>query len=163
MPNMIDETDQRILKVIQGNAALSVADIADAVGLSTSPCWRRIKRMEDNGVIKSRITVLDAAQLGLDFEVFVNVKLTLPNRENMDIFEAEILNMPEVVQCSVVTGSVDFMLRVVTQDMNGYDAFLRESLLQIGLVSDVQSHIVMRHIKDGPSLPIGLLGTKSSA
>lgn len=113
--------------------------------------------MEDSGVIKSRITVLDAAQLGLDFEVFVTVKLSLPNRENMDTFEAAIIEMPEVVQCSVVTGAVDFMLRVVTKDMNSYDAFLRETLLQIGLVSDVQSRIVMRHVKDSPSLPLGLL------
>lgn len=153
----IDETDKKILSLIQGNAALSVAEIAEAVGLSSSPCWRRIKRMEEDGLIKARTTVLDREKLGLDFEVFVAVKLALPNRENMDKFESAIHAMPEVVQCAVVTGAVDFMLRVVTHDMHAYDDFLREVLLQTGLISDVQSRIVLRQAKESHGLPLGLL------
>ncbi|MEE9347328.1 MAG: Lrp/AsnC family transcriptional regulator [Robiginitomaculum sp.] len=157
MLQKLDSIDAKILHQIQSNAALSVAEIAEQVGLSSSPCWRRIKRMEEDGIIKSRITVLDRQKLGLDFEVFVAVKLSLPNRDNMDKFEKAIGRMPEVVQCSVVTGAVDFMLRVVTTDMHAYDYFLRDILLQTGLVSDVQSRIVLRTAKDSNAIPLGLV------
>lgn len=157
MPEQIDGIDAKILHLIQGNAALSVADIADQVGLSSSPCWRRIKRMEEMGIIKQRITVLDREKLGLDFEVFVAVKLALPNRDNMEKFERAVQNMPEVVQCAVVTGAVDFMLRIVTRDMHSYEDFLREVLLGIDLISDVQSRIVLRQSKDTKSIPLNLI------
>lgn len=157
MPEQIDGIDAKILHLIQDNAALSVADIADKVGLSSSPCWRRIKRMEEIGIIKNRVTILDRKKLGLDFEVFVAVKLSLPNRENMEKFEKSIRQMPEVVQCAVVTGAVDFMLRVVTKDMHAYDDFLREVLLGIDLISDVQSRIVLRQSKDTNALPLNLI------
>lgn len=157
MPEQIDGIDAKILHLIQDNAALSVADIADKVGLSSSPCWRRIKRMEEIGIIKNRVTILDREKLGLDFEVFVAVKLALPNRDNMEKFERAVNQMPEVVQCAVVTGAVDFMLRVVTKDMHAYDDFLREVLLGIDLISDVQSRIVLRQSKDTNSLPLNLI------
>lgn len=157
MPEQIDGIDAKILHLLQGNAALSVADIADKVGLSSSPCWRRIKRMEDLGIIKQRVTILDRQKLGLDFEVFVAVKLALPNRENMEKFEKAVRNMPEVVQCAVVTGAVDFMLRIVTKDMHSYEDFLREVLLGIDLISDVQSRIVLRQSKDSNSIPLNLI------
>lgn len=157
MPEKLDSIDAKILHLIQSNAALSVADIAEKVGLSSSPCWRRVKRMEEDGLITQRITVLDREKLGLDFEVFVAVKLALPNRDNMDKFEKAIHRMPEVVQCSVVTGAVDFMLRVLTTDMHAYDYFLRDILLQTGLVSDVQSRIVLRTAKDTKAIPLGLV------
>jgi len=157
MPEQIDGIDAKILHLIQDNAALSVADIADKVGLSSSPCWRRIKRMEEIGIIKHRVTILDREKLGLDFEVFVAVKLALPNRVNMEKFEKAVNQMPEVVQCAVVTGAVDFMLRVVTKDMHAYDDFLREVLLGIDLISDVQSRIVLRQSKDTSSLPLNLI------
>ena len=129
MPIQIDGIDAKILNIIQKDAAISVADIADEVGLSSSPCWRRIKRMEELGIIKNRVTILDRTKLGLDFEVFVAVKLALPNRANMEKLERAVANMPEVVQCASVTGAVDFMLRVVTKDMHCYEDFLREVLL----------------------------------
>ena len=157
MPEQIDGIDAKILHLIQDNAALSVADIADKVGLSSSPCWRRIKRMEEIGIIKNRVTILDRKKLGLDFEVFVAVKLSHPNRENMEKFESSVNQMPEVVQCAVVTGAVDFMLRVVTKDMHAYDDFLREVLLGIELISDVQSRIVLRQSKDSNALPLNLI------
>lgn len=157
MPEQIDGIDAKILHLIQGNAALSVADIADKVGLSSSPCWRRIKRMEELGIIKQRVTVLNREKLGLDFEVFVAVKLSLPNRSNMEKFERAIENMPEVVQCAVVTGAVDYMLRIVTKDMHSYEDFLREVLLSIDLISDVQSRIVLRQAKDTNAIPLNLI------
>jgi len=113
--------------------------------------------MEEIGIIKHRVTILDREKLGLDFEVFVAVKLALPNRVNMEKFEKAVNQMPEVVQCAVVTGAVDFMLRVVTKDMHAYDDFLREVLLGIDLISDVQSRIVLRQSKDTSSLPLNLI------
>jgi len=159
LPEQIDGIDAKILHLIQGNAALSVADIADKVGLSSSPCWRRIKRMEEIGIIKQRVTILNREKLGLDFEVFVAVKLALPNRTNMEKFERAVETMPEVVQCAVVTGAVDYMLRVVTRDMHSYEDFLREVLLGIDLISDVQSRIVLRQAKDSNAIPLNLISS----
>ena len=157
MSTKIDNIDAKILYEIQNDAALSVSDISERVGLSSSPCWRRIKRMEELGIIKQRVTRLSRKKLGLDFEVFVAVKLALPNKENMEKFERAVQAMPEVVQCAVVTGAVDFMLRIVTKDMHTYDTFLRETLLSISLVSDIQSRIVVRQTKDTTSLPLNLI------
>lgn len=153
----LDNIDAKILHLIQSDASLSVSDISDQVGLSSSPCWRRIKRMEEMGIIKSRVTLLDRETLGLDFEVFVAVKLSLPNRVNMENFEKSISRMPEVIQCAVVTGAVDFMLRVVTTDMHAYESFLREDLLSIDLISDVQSRIVLRQSKHTTAVPLNLI------
>lgn len=153
----LDNIDAKILHLIQSDASLSVSDISDQVGLSSSPCWRRIKRMEEMGIIKSRVTLLDRETLGLDFEVFVAVKLSLPNRVNMEQFEKSISRMPEVIQCAVVTGAVDFMLRIVTTDMHAYESFLREDLLSIDLISDVQSRIVLRQSKHTTAVPLNLI------
>ncbi len=159
MTKQIDGIDAKILHEIQNDAALSVADISERVGLSSSPCWRRIKRMEELGIIKQRVTILSRKQLGLDFEVFVAVKLALPNKENMQKFERSIQNMPEVVQCAVVTGAVDYMLRIITKDMHSYDEFLRERLLSSSLVSDVQSRIALRQAKNTTALPLNLISS----
>jgi len=153
----LDNIDAKILHLIQSDAGLSVSDISEQVGLSSSPCWRRIKRMEELGIIKGRVTLLDRKTLGLDFEVFVAVKLALPNRVNMEKFEQSVARMPEVVQCAVVTGAVDFMLRIVTTDMHSYETFLREVLLSIDLISDVQSRIVLRQSKDTTAVPLNLI------
>ena len=156
-PLNLDTIDTRILKIIQRDAGVSVADIADEVGLSSSPCWRRIKRMEEAGLIEKRVTLLSREKLGLDFEVFVSVKLSLPNRENMRKFEDSVSRMPEVVGCFVTTGAVDYLLRVITRDMHSYEDWLREVLLSIDLVSDVQSRIVLRQAKQTTELPLGLI------
>lgn len=150
----LDNIDFRILELIQEDAALSVAEIADRIGLSSSPCWRRIKRLEEINVIAKRVTLLDREALGLDFEVMASVKLSLPNRENLEKFEAAVANWPEVVDCATVTGAVDYMIRIVTSDMHSYDSFLRDKLLGLGLVSDVQSRIVINVSKRTSAIPL---------
>lgn len=156
-PLDLDSVDAKILDLIQADAALSVAEIADRVGLSSSPCWRRIKRLEELGVITGRVTLLDRERLGLTFEVIASVKLQLPTRENLERFEAAVTHWPEVVDCATVTGAVDYMLRVVTTDMHAYDDFLRDKILSLGLVSDVQSRIVIRVAKRTTAAPLGLV------
>lgn len=155
----LDALDARILEIIQKDASLPVAEIAERVGLSSSPCWRRIKRMEEAGLITGRVTLLDLERLGLNFEVIASVKLTLPNRENLEAFEEAVQHWPEVMDCATVTGAVDYMLRIVTTDMRAYDDFLRDKVLGVGLVSDVQSRIVIRVSKRTTAAPIGLVPT----
>ena len=157
LPEPLDAVDAKILDLIQHDASLSVAEIADRVGLSSSPCWRRIKRLEDVGVILRRVTLLDRDQLGLDFEVYATVKLSLPTKENLDSFETLVKGWPEVVQCATVTGGEDYVLRIVTRDMHGFDNFLRDKLLSSGLVSNCQSRIVVRGVKDSTAVPLGLV------
>ncbi len=157
MAEELDAIDARILDILQHDAGLSVAEVADRVGLSASPCWRRIKRLEDQGLIVKRVTLLDAVQLGLDFEVYAIVKLNLPSTENLERFEAAVAGWPEVVQCATITGREDYVLRIVTSDMHAFDKFLREKLLALGIVSDCESHIVTRGVKNVTTLPLGLI------
>ncbi|MEL6244288.1 MAG: Lrp/AsnC family transcriptional regulator [Pseudomonadota bacterium] len=157
MAQDLDAIDAKILDLIQHDAALSVAEIAERVGLSSSPCWRRIKRMEEAGVITRRVTLLNTAQLGLNFEVVANVKLALPNRDNLEAFETMVQDWEEVTECMTVTGAVDYIIHVVTTDMHAYDDFLRDKLLGSALVSDVQSRIIIRVAKRTTAVPLGLV------
>jgi Lrp/AsnC family transcriptional regulator len=159
LPETLDAVDARILDLIQHDAGLSVAEVAERVGLSSSPCWRRIKRLEDAGVIQRRVTILDREKLGLGFEVYCTAKLSLPTKDNLEAFEAAIDGWSEVVQCATVTGSADYELRIITRDMNAFDEFLREKLLSLGLVSNVESRIVIRGVKNSTAVPLGLIST----
>jgi len=154
----LDSIDTQILALIQDDAALSVAEIAEKVGLSSSPCWRRIKRLEEAGVIVGRVTLLDRKTLGLGFEVYATLKLSLPTKDNLETFEAAVRGWPEVIQCATVTGGEDYVLRIITRDMHAFDDFLRDKILSLGLVSNVQSRIVMRTVKNSTAVPLGLVG-----
>ena len=159
MSEELDAVDAKILDLLQRDASLSIAEIADRVGLSSSPAWRRIERLKKAGIIVRQVTLLDQEKLGLTFEVFATVKLQLPSRENLEKFETAIADWPEVVECATVTGAVDYMLRIVTRDMHAYDDFLRDKMLALGLVSDVQSRIVMRVPKRTTSAPLELVSS----
>jgi len=152
----LDAIDAKILDLVQHDASLSVAELAEQVGLSTSPCWRRLKKLEDDGLILRRVTVLDREKLGLGFEVYCTVKLSLANKDNLEAFERAIHTWPEVLQCATVTGSADYELRVVTRDMRAFDDFLREKILSLGLVSNIESRIVITSVKNTTALPLSL-------
>ena len=157
MSEALDSVDARILDLIQHDASLSVAEIAERVGLSSSPCWRRIKRLEDEGVVQRRVTILDREKLGLSFEVYCTVKLSLPTKDNLETFETSVQRWPEVVQCATVTGAADYELRIVTRDMHAFDDFLREKILSLGLVSNIESRIVIRSVKNTTAAPLALI------
>src|SRR5579872_1342685 len=157
LSDVLDSVDARILDLIQHDASLSVAEIAERVGLSSSPCWRRIKRLEDEGVIQRRVTILDREKLGLNFEVYCTVKLSLPTKDNLETFEQSVKRWPEVVQCATVTGAADYELRIVTRDMHSFDDFLRDNILSLGLVSNIESRIVVRAVKNTTTVPLGLV------
>ncbi len=157
MSEELDAIDAKILDLLQQDASLSIADIAERVGLSSSPCWRRIERLKKVGIITGQVTLLDREKLGLSFEVIASVKLQLPTRENLEKFELAVVKWPEIVDCVTVTGAVDYMLRIITTDMHAYDDLLRDKILALGLVSDVQSRIVMRVAKRTTAAPLGLV------
>ena len=150
----IDLLDLRILDQLQQDSSLPMAELAERVGLSTSPCWRRVRRMQECGIITGQSARLDRLKLGLGFVVYAFIKLSTPNRENLNRFESTIRIWPEVVMCECMTGAADYLIKVVTTDVQGYDQFLREKLLATGLVADVQSRIVVHTVKDSTRLPL---------
>jgi Lrp/AsnC family transcriptional regulator len=154
MPIKIDEIDRRLLDLLQRDASLSTADLARRVGLSMSPCWRRIRRLESQGVIRRRVALLDREQLGFEVTVFASVKLSAHGRQSLPEFEAAIEEFREVVACYVMTGDVDYLLQVVTQDIRSYESFLRNQLLQLPTVREVHSQIALNQLKHTTELPI---------
>ncbi len=154
-PFLLDSTDIRILHVLQKDASLSIADIAREAGMSQTPCWRRIKKLKEQGVIRQITAIVDREATGLSFVSYAFVKLTIPSRENMETFDKLINSWPEVITCERITGTVDYLLKIVTHDIKSYDRFLRLKLLDNDLVSDVQSRIVVSTVKYTVALPLG--------
>ena len=150
----LDPGDIRILRIMQRDASLGVAEIARAAGMSQSPAWRRIKRLKDAGVIQNVVALVDRQAVGLDFVAYAFVKLGLPSRQNMESFDRMVKLWPEVLLCERITGAVDYLIKVVTSDIQAYDQFLRYKLLDNEFVTDVQSRIVVSTVKDTPALPI---------
>ncbi len=150
----IDRTDLRILDELQQDATLSMQDLAERVGLSSSPCWRRVKRLQEIGIVKRQVAQLDREQLGLHFVVYVYVKLAKTSRESLERFEVDVQLWPEVVLCELMTGAADYLIKVVTEDVRSFDYFLREKLLAETVVVDTQSRIVVRTVKETSRLPL---------
>jgi len=157
LPDALDDIDAKLLALLQQDASAPVAELAEKVGLSVSPCWRRIRRLHETGVILAQVAILDREKVGLKFEVYCTVKLSLANKDNLEAFETAIAGWPEVMQCATVTGSADYELRVVTVDMRAFDDFLREKILSLGLVSTIESRIVITPVKNATALPLALV------
>lgn len=150
----LDRYEKRILQLLQEDASLSNAQIAEQVGLSPSPCWRRIDRLEREGFIKRRVAVLDRKKIGLNAQIFAQVKLNAHGRANLDEFAAAIRSFPEVLECYVLMGSVDFLLRIVATDIEAYEHFFFNSLSQLPGVQEVNSTVALSEIKATTALPI---------
>lgn len=146
--------DVKILALLQQDASLTAAEIAEQVNLSASPCWRRINRLEREGVIDRKVALLDAEKLGLGLVVFSRVSLEKNDEVALYEFEARIREYPEVVECYTVTGSADYFLKIITRDIKHYDRFLRRKLIQIPLVRDVNSSVAVTQIKYTTGLPL---------
>jgi Lrp/AsnC family transcriptional regulator len=157
LPISVDPIDQQILAALQADAALSGAEIASKVGLSVSPCWRRIQRLEALGVIRCRVALLEPEALGLDVVVFASVKLSAHGYQALPRFESAVREFPEVMECYTVSGGVDFLLRIVTEDIHRYEEFLRDRLLQLPEVAEVHSRIAITQVKYTTELPLGHL------
>jgi len=153
MPDL-DHFERRILSLLQQDASLSTAAVAEAVGLSASPCWRRIDRLERDGFIKRRVALVDRAKVGLKAQIFAQVKLNAHGRANLDEFAAAIRDIPEVLECHVLMGSVDFMLRIVAADIESYERLFFERLSQLPGVQEINSTVALSEIKYTTALPV---------
>lgn len=154
MSGVLDKIDRAILGLLQQNAELSTADIAERVGISQSPCWRRIKRLEESGMIRGRVCQLDRHKLGLSVLVFAHVKLAVHDTEALPLFETTISQYDEVLECHTLLGHTDYMLKIVVEDVAAYERFYRDHLSHMPQVRETNSMIVMSEIKNTTALPL---------
>ena len=163
----LDKTDRKILAILQSDGRLSNQDIADRVSLSPSPCLRRIKRLEEAGVIRQYVALLDPAQIGLGLLAYVNVRLEKHSERSSNAagarrptssphtdFAASVGTWPEVVACYAMTGEMDYLLRVHVEDMDHFSRFMMQTLLSHPAVADVKSSFALQRIKDTTALPL---------
>jgi Lrp/AsnC family transcriptional regulator len=154
MPETLDRYEKRILALLQQDASLSTAAIAETIGLSASPCWRRIDRLEREGFIKRKVALVDRKKIGLNAQIFAQIKLNAHGRANLDEFAAAMRGFPEVLECYVLMGSVDFLIRVVATDIEAYERFFFDRLSLLPGVQEVNSTVALSEIKATTELPI---------
>lgn len=157
MPLKLDAYDRHILGLLQTDASLNMTEIANRVGLTQPPCWRRIKRLEDLGLIEAKVALLNQEKLGLNVTVFARVKLAAHNRHRLPEFEREINVFPEVLECYTMMGEYDFLLKIVTRDIASYETFIRKNLSQMTAFHDVSSNVALSKIKYTTALPLDLV------
>ena len=150
----LDAIDARILTELQSDGGLTNAELAERVGLSPSPCLRRVKLLTDAGVIKKRVALVDGNAIDLKVSVFIHVTLEKQIEENLSEFEAAIEARPEVVECYLMTGESDYLLRVVVPDLEAYERFLMEHLTRIPGVSNIRSSFALNQVKYSTALPL---------
>lgn len=150
----LDEIDRKILAVLQTDSRLSVQDLAERVGLSPSPCHRRVKLLEENGVITRYIAMVDQRAVGLPVSVFISIKLERQKEEDLDRFARSIAGWREVLECYLMTGHQDFLLRVVVSDLEAYERFLKQKLTRLDGVSSIESSFALDQIKYSSALPL---------
>ncbi len=153
---MIDRTDRKILSILQEDCTVPVAEIARRVGLSTTPCWRRIQKLEEDRVITGRVALLDPAKVNAPVTAFVSIVTSQHSQDWLMRFATVIQEFPEVVEFYRMAGSVDYLLRVVVPDIAAYDAFYKKLISKID-ISDVSTTFAMEQIKYTTSLPLGYI------
>ena len=153
---MVDRVDRKILQILQEDCTVPVAEIGRRVGLSTTPCWRRIQKLEDDGVIMRRVAVLDGAKVNAKVTAFVAITTSQHSEDWLKRFAEIVAQMPEVVEFYRMAGQVDYLLRVVVPDIEAYDAFYKKLIAKID-ISDVSSSFAMEQIKYTTALPLGFV------
>jgi len=150
----LSAVDVKILSLLQQDASLTAAEIGEQINLSTSPCWRRISRLEKAGLIEKKVALLNAEKLGMDLVVFSRISLSKNDELSLEAFEDQVRQFPEIVECHTVTGSADYFLKIITRDIKHYEVFMRRQLLQVPLVSNINSNVAVTQIKYTTSLPL---------
>ncbi len=151
----LDRTDRRILELMQANARISNLELADAVGLSPTPCSRRVRRLEESGLLRGHVTLLDQGKLGLKLTAYIGISMDRHTPDRFEAFEAQVMQYPEVMDCSVVTGQAsDYLLRAVVPDMEYYERFLLGRLTRIPGVTGVHSSFELRRVIENTALPL---------
>ena len=164
MPNEpLDDFDHKIIVALQTDGRLTNVELAERIGLSPSPCLRRVKRLEREGYIDSYRAVLDRTRVGLGFTVFVGVRLEAHANDRAGSFEEAVLGMHEIIACHMVSGTVDYLLEVVVPDLAHYQKFLVDKLLALSIVREVQSSIAISTLRAGAPLPLGHLQPAQSS
>ncbi|PZQ46872.1 MAG: AsnC family transcriptional regulator [Rhodovulum sulfidophilum] len=151
----MDAVDRKILAALQTDARLTVEKIGAMVGLSASPCARRIRRLEGLGVIRGYVAVLDQEKAGLPVSVFASVKLERQREEDLDRFAAAVAGWPEIVECYLMTGPRDYLLRIVVRDLEAYESFLKRRLTRLDGVASIESSFALAQVKHSNCLPLG--------
>ena len=152
--NGLDAVDRRILAVLQENARISNVDLAEQVGMSPSPCWRRVKTLEDSKVIAKHVSLVDPAAVGLPVSVFVQVTLERQIETALETFEQTVLARPEVMECYLMTGDSYYLLRVVVADLSAYERFLMDHLTRLNGVASIKSSFALKQVKYRTALPL---------
>jgi Lrp/AsnC family transcriptional regulator len=155
----MDEFDLKILSCLQADAAISLADLANAVGLSTTPTWRRVQKLESDGVIRGRVALLDRKKLNVGVTVFVAVRTNQHNAQWLQKFARAIAGFPEVVDCYRMSGDIDYLMRLALPDITAYDQFYKRLIQRVELF-DVTSMFAMEEIKSTTALPLSFAETK---
>ncbi len=150
----LDSIDVRILAALQEDAGRSVAEIADLVGLTPSPCWRRIRRLETEGIIKRRSVVLDRRAIGLMFTAYIEVKIAPALPENFKTFESAVQSFEEVTEAVIMTGPYDYLVKVVMPDIDSYNDFVSEKMIPLGVIGDFRTSVQIRNVKEKGGLPL---------
>lgn len=150
----IDKTDRKILKILQNNGKITNAKLSEEIGLSPAPTLERVKKLEQAGVIKSYHAQLNAEMLGLGVNTFVQVTLKGHNKPNIDLFLSRIAEIEEVIECHHITGSGDFILKVIAQDIASYQLLMLEKVSDIDVVDSLQSMVILSTFKNNKEIPI---------
>lgn len=151
---LLDDIDRRILTELQRDGRLSNQDLATRIGISPSPCWRRVRGLESSGVIRGYAALVDPAALGLNVSVFTQVSLERQEEKTLQIFEAAVADWPEIMECYLMTGDADYLLRVVVPDLAAYEQFLMRRLTRIRGIASIKSSFALRSVKYRTDLPI---------
>ena len=150
----LDSIDRKILDALQANGRLSNVELAERVGLSPSPCLRRVRLLEEAGVIKRYVALLNQDAVGLPVSVFISIKLERQHEEDLDRFEAEVSRYPEVLECYLMTGEADYLLRVVVPDLASYEQFLKRHLTRIDGIASIKSSFALNRVQYRTALPL---------
>jgi Lrp/AsnC family transcriptional regulator len=150
----MDKFDQAILTILQKDCTRPIAEIADSIGLGSTACWRRVQKLEEQGMIRQRVALLDPRQLNVSVTVFAAIRTNQHNADWLRRFHDLIAAQPEVVECYRMAGDTDYMLRIVVPDIAGYDAVYKR-LIQLSGITDISSSFAMEQIKSTTELPLG--------
>lgn len=154
LSDMLDAFDKKLLAAVQEDSSRSSAELAEIVGLSASPCWRRLQRLKDEGYIKGQVAQLDRKKLGLSTMVFAQVKLNAHGRAHFDEFATAVRAFPEVLECYVLMGPVDFLLKIVADNVEAYERFFFDKLSKLKGVQEINSVVALSEVKVTTALPV---------
>ena len=154
MSKDLDKIDELLLRVLQNNSNISMQELGQRVGLSHTPCWRRVRRLEEHGYINKKVTLLDSSKLDLSVNVFVNVSLRKHQENALTRFENAVADIPEIVECYSVSGDTDFLLRVIVKDVESYEHLLKAQLIHLPEVGNLSSTFALRQVKYTTELPL---------